>query len=347
MNGRSLRSTFYTICALTLASALPIVHGHAADGEVALKLRSYQDVYVLHEPVQFIGELKNNSDEIVRLHSMESLADENMSYLFLEIITPEGEKQERRTCFMLVDYFAFPEYKGEPLLPGETFGFDIFPNHTNSIGNILKGGWTFPEVGEYKVRLAYEVEDAMEYLWKPPGNRLYSNQITIRIVEPTPAQKEILAAYWKDSVSDGMTWDGKLMSGFDVRELNRVVQKYPNEPFIKYPLFALLNTETLVPDLSHAAPHAQYLMSHFPDFRPGQVRRTYAAALIESGRQAEGLKVLDEALTLEPRLKDNFDFMMMKVGTEKGSEAAFWRWVREREKREKPAPDKDKEPKRE
>jgi hypothetical protein len=205
MNGRSLRSAFYTICALTLASALPTVHVHAADGEVALKLRSYQDVYVLHEPLQFIGELINNSDQLVRLNSMEGLADENMMYLFLEIITPNGEKQERRTCFSFVDYFTNVEYKGEPLWPGEMFGIDIFPNSTSSIEDVTKGGWTFPEVGEYKVRLAYEVEDAMEYLWKPPGNRLYSNQITIRVIEPSPAQKEILAAYWKGSISNGRT----------------------------------------------------------------------------------------------------------------------------------------------
>jgi hypothetical protein len=313
---------------------LPLQHLGATDF-VTLNLRSHQDVYVLHEPVQFMGELKNSSGEIVRLQSMRDLADENMRYLFLEIITSEGEKQERRTCFGFIDYVAFPEYKGEPLLPGESYDFDIFPNHTYSIRqeDMMKGGWTFPEAGEYKVRLVYEVESFREHLWKPPGNRLYSNQITIRVVEPMPAQKEILAAYWKDSVSGGMTWDGKFMSGFDVKELNRVVQKYPNDAFIKYPLFALLNTESsmAVPDLSQVAPHAKYLMSHFPDFRPGPVRRLYAAALIESGRQKEGLKVLDEALAIDPRLKDNFDIMMLKVGTERGSERAFWQWVRERD----------------
>ena len=82
------------------------------------------------------------------------------------------------------------------------------------------------------------------------------------------------------------------MYGFDAKELNRVLEKYPTEPFIKYPIFALLNMESPMAhsDLANATTHAQYLMSHFPDFRPGQVRRAYAAALIGSGRQAEGLK---------------------------------------------------------
>jgi len=335
----------------SLLILLPLVQLGAAEGDVSLTLRSYQDVYVLHEPLQFMGELRNNSDQLVLLNSMEGLSDENMRDLFLEIITPNGEKQERRTCFSYVHYFTNAEYKGQPLWPGETFGIDIFPNHTYPITYSRgdNGGWTFPEVGEYRVRLVYEVEDFMMYLWKPPGNRLYSNQITIRVIEPSPAQKEILAAYWKDSVSDGEAWDGKLMYGFDAKELNRVLQKYPTEPFVKYAIFALLNLESPMnhPDLANATDHAQYLMSHFPDFRPGPVRRAYAAALIASGQEAEGLKVLDEAITIEPRLKDNFNIMMLKVGTERGGKAGFWQWKREREDRGREAPDKGKEPKKE
>lgn len=340
-----------TACLLSLLILLPLIQPSAIGNDIVLNLRSHQDIYVLHEPLHFIGELRNDAEQLVMLNSMEGLSDENMTYLFLEIITPSGEKQERRTCFSLRRSITNIEYKGEPLWPGETFGIDIFPNHTYSIReeDRMKGGWTFPVVGEYKVRLVYEVDDRMKHLWKPPGNRLYSNQMTIRIIEPTPAQEEILAAYWKDAVSLGQAWDGKLMFGFDADELNRVLQKYPTDPFIKYPIFALLNMESgmLHPDLVNVIPHAQYLMSHFPDFRPGQVRRVYAGALIASERQSEGLNVLKEALTIEPRLKDNLDIMMLKVGTEKGSRAAFWQWNSDRMDRERKAPDKDKEPKKE
>lgn len=72
------------------ASILWAAHAHAADGEVTLTPRSCQDVYVLYKPVQFIGELKNSSGEIVRLQSIRDLANENVRYLFLEIVTPEG-----------------------------------------------------------------------------------------------------------------------------------------------------------------------------------------------------------------------------------------------------------------
>lgn len=332
---RSTKCISLVLCAMWGIALLLADRGGAVENGMALTLRSSQDVYVLHEPLHLRGELANRSNEAIRVYGIEYFSNENMPCLFLEIITPDGLKQERRTFFYHADYLKFAEYRGEPLEPGQQLGFDLFPNHTYPIHDVFAegGGWSFPSPGDYKVRLVYVVEELRRILWKPPANRLYSNQITIRVISPSPAQREILEAYWKGT-NDGMAWDGKLMWGFDRAGLERVLQKYPDEPFTNYILFALLNTESVLarPDLPNAEVHARSLMSRFPDFRPGQVRRAYAAALIGSGQKAEGLEVLDEALRLEPHLRDNVDVMRLKITAEAGSEKAFRSWEKNRMK---------------
>ena len=324
------------LCTILGAVLLLSDSGGAADAGVVLTLRSPQDVYVLHEPLQLKGELANRSGSSIRIYGIDYFCDENMPCLFLEIVTPDGQKQERRAFFYHADYVKFAEYAGEPLEAGGQLIFDLFPNQTFPIHDVFAkgGGWTFPSPGDYTVRLVYVVEEFRERLWKPPANRLYSNQITIHITSPTPAQKEILDAYWKGT-NNGMAWDGKLMYGFDRDALLRVLQKYPDEPFTKYILFALLNTESMLasPDLPNAQVHAHSLMSRYPDFRPGHVRRAYAAALIGSGEEAAGLEILNEALRIEPHLKDNVDVMKLKITTEGGGEKAYRRWEKSRMER--------------
>lgn len=317
---------------LALLITLPSPGVGASDDGIVLTARSYQDTYVLHEPVQLTGELANNSDRAIRIYGIEKFSDENMPCLFMEIVTPDGRTQERRTHFYCVNLARSESYMGEPLKPGERRGFDIYPNHAYSIYDFaVDGGWTFPSPGDYRVRLVYEVEAFRKNLWKPPGNRLYSNQITIRVIEPSPAQKEILSAYWKGS-NRGMRWDAKLMYGLNEAELHGMLQKYPAEPFIKYIHFALMHVALGQehPDPTSAGMHARYLMSRAPDFRPGLVRWTYADVLIACGRKDEGIELMQEALEVEPRLVDNFDFMESKITAETGDSRAIWLWKKSR-----------------
>jgi hypothetical protein len=322
----------------------------ASENEVTLTLRSCQYVYVLQEPLMITGELVNGSSQQIRIYGIEKFSDPNMPCLFLEIITPSGRKQERKNFFWEDMHAKGETYMGEPLNPGERFAFDIFPNALCSIYDIVvDSGWAFPSPGEYKVRLVYEVEEFRIRLWKPPGNRLYSNQITIRVVEPYPAQKEILDAYWAEpgqGYGFVCRWDGEQgMAAYEVNRMKGVLDKYPQEPFIKYIHYALLHQAMNYspPALSSARSHAEYLMNRFPSFRPGRVRRAYAAALIECGQKAEGLRLLEEALRLEPHLKDDHGFMSLMIRTERG-ENAYWPWRSHRNdtrSNEEPTPKKE------
>lgn len=335
MNLRITGNRNITAWIFSMILVLFATQGIVAEGQVTLTLTSYADSYVLHEPLELRGELVNDSDQTIRIYGMEQFSDENMPCLFLEITTPDGRQQQRRTCFSLVSVVKSATYLGDPLGPGERFGFKIYPSETYFIDNLNEGGWTFPVAGEYRVRLVYEVEEFRERLWKPVANRLYSNQIKLRITIPSSAEKEILDSYWKHVVPYGEAWDGKRMWGFDIPELKRVLEKYSNEPMIKYIHFALLNEASgaVGADLPNAKTHAELLMSRFPDFRSGLVRSAYGTALIASERKAEGLKMWEDALRVDPLLENNVQFMQLKIGTEKGSDKAFWRWLYRRKDR--------------
>jgi|GEM_PF-4423446 len=346
MNLRIIGNRIIAAWIFSVILVLFATQGILGEGQVTLKLASYANSHVLHEPLELRGELVNDSDQTIRIYGMEMFSNENMPCLFLEITTPDGRQQQRRTCFSLPTVVKSATYIGEPLEPGARFGFKIYPSGTYFIDNINEGGWTFPVPGEYGVRLVYEVEEFRERLWKPVGNRLYSNQIKLRITIPLSAEKEILDSYWKDVVPYGEAWDGKRMWGFDVPELQRVLGKYPNEPMIKYIHFALLNQASgaVRADLPNAKTHAELLMSRFPDFRSGLVRSACGAALIANGRKAEGLRVLEDALRVDPLLVNNESFMNLKITTEEGSDKAFWLW---QDKRKAGVVDEGREPKKE
>jgi hypothetical protein len=330
---RTLEIVFWS---LLFGFALCALQPCAAADSVSLTVESLQDVYVLREPVLLTGHLTNGSPQPIRIYGINTFGDQNMECLFLEIITPDGRKQERRSHFGFYILGKSDGYKGEPLNPGETFTFDVFPNILYSIYSLKEdAGLGFPTPGEYKIKLVYEVEQFRAKLWKPPGNRLYSNQISIRVVAPTEAQREILGAYWSNVVT---RWEGdEGMTGFDADRLKDVLTKYPNDPFIKYVHYALLWLDLhgldevykgpkRPIDLADAQLHAAALMERYPNFRPGRVRWAYASVLIKCDRKAEGLRLLDEALRLEPHLKDDYGVMHLKVITERGRNAD-WPWV--------------------
>lgn len=334
------RLRFRLLAALSIQLIILLLAQSAfTEGNVTLVFTSYQREYILHEPVHFTGALINNSDHTVNIYHMEKF-DENMECTFLEIQSPDGSKTKRRSSYGTSLELLSPKYLGQMLKPGNTFTFDIFPNRSQLLTYPHKGGWTFPEPGTYKVRLAYIVEEFRENLWKPEGNVLYSNQITLRIKSPSPIEREILDAYW-DGVS--VDWDGTNMSGFNTPELQIVLGKYPNEPLIKYVHFALLNASYTIdgPDFQMASMHFEHLVINYPNFRPGQIRRRYAGMLIHGGgRREEGLRILEEALSLKPGLKDDYRLMKLKINTEAGNGSAFWKWRRTKSQK---IPNLDKE----
>jgi len=315
---------------LLIIIALIANHSECASNSVTLLLKSYQEEYVLHEPLHFSGTLINNTGSNIHIGGMEKF-NENMELLYLVIEYEDGSITKRRTCYYYETVLRSPYYEGQSLKTGESYSFDIYPNRTYSILNMKERNWTFPKPGIYLVTLAYAVDDFWQVLWKPEGDALYSNQITINIVPPTTPEKEILDTYWNDLIKD---WDGKHLYYFDRALINNMIAKHSSEPLIKYMYYALLHNAYTYDGIDYqlADINAQHLMNNYPDFRKGQIRRMYAEYMIHSGRMNEALNMLNEALIIMPTLKDDYYFMKTKINLEAGDSSAFYKWKRRRNK---------------
>lgn len=305
-----------------------------------LNLESVKGEYILREPVKFIVKFINESDRTIRIYRIDRF-NENMEQMYLEVITPKGEIQLRKSTIALVNRISSVHYGGDPIEPGESIEVFLYPNETHFIQSPRSWGFTFPEAGTYRLRVVYTVEEFRERLWKPENNKMYSNSIDITFREPTPEEKEILDAFW-DGMSYLFVWDEMPMAGFNVDRLKEVMAKYPNNHLMKYVYFAMgheLRCPPIGPsdsyDIDKAIEYFEMLKDRHPDFRFEETRQYLARFYMDAGRREEAIRLNNETLRERPNLKDHYRFMRQKIlAEEQDNMKAVTKWIRKRSRGE-------------
>lgn len=313
--------------------------------ELSLLLRTAQNEYILHEPVRFALTLRNVSDERQKVAEV-SLWDMNMEFTFLEITTPEGELQFRRYQYETVTAIWNAFYEGEPLEPGGSIESFLYPN----VSFVMTDGkqrdqyrgleFTFPRVGTCKVRVCYFVSSFWEHLWKGEGGELYSNPITITFREPDSKEKEILDALWAGGTTEIAIGDDMLAFSFEEsqeRELERIIEKYPEHALVKYAYFYLARSLVTLSGgyvrgrVESGVELFETLMKRDPDFRYEETRQLLAMGYDRVDRKEDAIKLFSQTLTERPSLENNYRFMSRKIMVETGNNKIAvekWRFKR-------------------
>ena len=306
---------------------------------LSVHLESEQDSYLVREPVKFKVVITNESGETVRVPSIVRF-DMNMKHLLMEVITPAGETQYRTFKYYRQEGIVQRDYDGEPLRPGESLTTFLFPNISGrreldlAPGPFFPQKLTFPEPGNYQLRVAYFVAEPWDNLWKPPGDFLFSNTIQIQLNLPTPVEERILDAYWAKGGVDISMGEHHAYCWFDVSALESVIEMYPDHPLIKYAYFGLgrqlgrLKLPVNRSLIERAVPIFEKLAQDYPDFRYAEVRHHLARAYYHTGRREEAIQLYSELLEERPYLIDDAEFMKSKIFVEELTSKAAGDWFR-------------------
>ncbi len=305
--------------ALTLVIGVSAI-SYAGEG-LYLKLESPQNEYAVREPVKLVITLGNDSGEAIRIPEIQGEDMINMKFIYyMELITPKGERECRRAQFVYGIGLINEEYAGEPLFPGDYRELYLYPNATfnNDCGNFRPMsclGATFPEEGEYRIRVFYMVPGYWPKLWNV-ADGLPSNELVLTFRKPTPEEAEILDAVWL--AGDYISLDSEDYCGFfNAEALRRAIAKYPNHPFIKHAEFALARTLCATDSkgqLREASSILETLASEHPDFRYEEVGIALGSCYLGLHETARVDSIFTKMLRKNPALEDNYRFMTAKLG---------------------------------
>jgi hypothetical protein len=311
--------------ALQLAFLAP-VHAavEASDSIPVLKLSVPQNDYVLGEPVKFGAELHNSTNDTFPIIPIDELSTD-MKYTFFEVTYPDGHIEFRRFQELFIDQIIFPEYPGEPLLPGASVYLTFYPNVSRELhpegddpNRTLRVGRTFDSVGEYQFRVCYCVSDYFTVLWRPKDGTLFSNAVTLTFHKPDSVAAKIIEALWAkgggelchEHVSDD---DATL----DQAALEGVIAKFPEHPLTKYARYYLAKTcmSMLNPerDTQRGVDILEELARDHPTFRFHETHTSLAYGYMRLERKDDAMRVLDQLQRELPYLKDDCDFVNLKI----------------------------------
>jgi hypothetical protein len=315
-----------------LGALLSWSYGFAQE-DIMLTLRSGQADYVTREPVKIVVDLKNVSGTIVRIPEVEYLGI-NMEFMYYEIGYPDGRHRYRH--FRSLDVFGVknPEYIGEPLEPDGEIEMLLYPNVTYPIKDRRAGEHdeiTFSRPGDYQVTVYYDVPAYWKKLWRPRFGAVRSNTILLHFREPTAEENEILNAIWSLGLVGPAMGDSQYEL-FDEAALKRVIDMYPLNPMIKHAKLALAKSYLCQLDDRNSQLAAVQILEgvidEYPEFRFEEVRQHLGTALWRSGDHQKSAEVFNETLHSRPPLKDNFEFMSVRLAAIYGPGEPLREWKR-------------------
>lgn len=268
--------------------------------------------YVVGEPVRAEVLLKNDTSELVRIMEVSRLTP-NMDFVHMEIRTPSGRVERRRSRSIEIDEVFFPGFVGEPLKPDEAVWMVYYPNESSldSVEQLTESAdeewWeTFRVQGRYTVKFVYEIPDVFRNL---PVRNLESNPVTLEFRRPRESEAAILEA-----VNMHRDWlraseaDPVEMSMETERALRRVIKRYPSHEMTKYAKLALANG---LSNERHeeALDILAELNASDRSFRPIEVSLLVAINHRYSGKPERGAELLGNVISREPLVKSNDEFM--------------------------------------
>jgi hypothetical protein len=293
---------------------------------------------VVGELLKFYVILANSSSDTIRVVDIYD-RDMDMKFMRMEIVTPEGKTEYRKTRYAYIFSAVNPRsYRGEPVAPGDSVQVLLYPNWSyellNQEGRPGQSRRTFPTGGAYTVRICYGVPANFARLW---SGDLWSNAIELRFREPSAEEKEILGPLWTAGSYALCRGDNVLGPPYNEAGLELVIAQYDGHPLSKYAYFALaksLVTLQRTPDptrYERGVALFRTLMESYPDFRYEEVRNLLAFGLDRLGRRNEAVRLMNATLRDRPGLDDNLVFMSGKIFLETQSHEDMHNWIEEKD----------------
>jgi len=313
---------------VTWGVTIPVV----GEARLVLNLETERDTLVVGEPIKLSVVLRNGSTKSDHYVGF----DKYHNSIIYEISGP-GFKKVRRYAAnpspgIICGYNIGKSRKTEPLHHGDIVMVYCYPQLTWGKG--ASGIETFTDPGKYKIRVVYDAKTVS----KRP---VYSNTVELTLVSPTVRQKEIFDAYWayfprhspRQYITEGMR-SGR--GEAEEKLIRSVIAKYPDCPEVKYAYYALLGM--LCAPFSPRTPPApledilelgELLQRKFPEFRFVEVRMIMGFSLRWVGKDDEALEYYRECLMRDPRLGQNYYFVI-EVFVAKGNYNGHYHWLRKR-----------------
>lgn len=269
----------------------------------------------LGEPVRFVVTLENRSNRVLHVGTIRDVSHGDATYLCYRVEDPGGQKSVRSFEDMIVDAMG---YDFEPLAPSAARTVLLYPNLTTRRISYFEERTerTFPRVGTYRIRVGYTVRRAWEELWHPPGDTLWSNAAVVYVREPTPQEQEIYEAIWSGRGEWSLARGDMTFGTFDENALERVIERYPENPAIRYALWA--RARALSPP-ARTWTHAQAvdaldeIRKRWPRFRPQEISYLRTDLLVRLKRFTEASAEVERGLGMWPWLRDSSRYMTVRI----------------------------------
>lgn len=282
--------------------------------EVEIILASGKTNYIIGEPLKFSVKLHNNSTSVINVPSVARLGD-NYRHYYLEVVDPDGKVEARYNKKSYEDEYFPYQYSGEPIQPGDSIEFFIYPTVTSLLEENNSIGYTFDVPGEYRVRLAYHIDQRYVNLWNNNGEIAYSNELRLVFREPDKDESEILSSIWSKTMRFVESCEYCNVCMFDEQHLEEIMSKYANHPLIPYVIYFLARRYTTreLHNYSRACELYEQLIISHPDFRHSEVMTHAAYAYYKQNRMERARYLVNKALKDHPSLKDHYNFMRIKL----------------------------------
>lgn len=308
---------------------------------IKVTLESAKNEYVIKEPVKFKVTLTNVSEVEQRIMPVDKYYLTLKRHMnIMNITTPEGKKERRQIPYREVNWLrggGVNHYKGEPLAPGKSIVTYIYTSITILRGNVTREEileekkrhrLTFHEPGVYKVSIVYRTSPLNVEMFHKEGG-LHSNEIEIKFRSPTSVEEEILDAC-RDNIQalDGYSLN---VREWEIGNMPELIEKYPNEPLIRYLEFLMGVAKYTAHQYSEAAKYFTAFSKKYPDFRFFETQVAIGRSYLGMGEIEKAVAVVDSALTVDPSLKDVPDLMKIKAEALHGKQG-YKEWLKAREK---------------
>ena len=292
--------------------------------DLELRLESEYTEYVYREPVKFCLEFNNVSNSSIYLPHYASFEGE-MKFIYMDISYPDGSRQLRAVRHVFEYGVPIPAYKGMEFKSGDKFQVCYYPNQSLGYDPTTLSytadinTHTFYQIGEYKIKFAYMIPEIYQNIYSA-GHPIYSNEMVIRVTAPSIEEIEILNAYWiGGDISFG---DNSAANEFNRDELEKVVNKYPDNPMIKYAMFGLAIeigcSRDRTRDMQSALALGDELIVKYPNFRYYEIQEFRLRYLILLGDVENARRLYKKLLRSNRNLICSKSFVSLIAAAEYG-----------------------------
>ncbi len=184
--------------AFVVAAAWPV---DLCGATLSMSVKFDKSEYIIREPLRARVTLRNVSGTTARIIEVKDLGPE-MRYVRMEIERTDGMTTTRVACWSGENSIRNPHYLGEPLQPGESVAFNVYPVVSRLVdGDDWCGEVTFCRPGTHRVRVVYEVPEYYAALRAKGNAYVASDFVDLTFRTADRLETEILDVLWGEPAS--------------------------------------------------------------------------------------------------------------------------------------------------